>query len=298
MAPLTAETGRYIYGVAGDEEIPRRRAAGCYHLTGVHTHANGQPVPKFSVVAYTFSQLQRRGQRPLRVVSMRLGKAEDGHDGIADELLEGAAVVADDFLRDHVEARQERTNILRIQRLAERGGPADVGEEDGDESPLLGRPSHRLERRTAERTEPGCLGIFLLTCRTSHGVYRQPSAAVLDALQKYPAATTTAPAVRQVYHPGPGSVPAPVSTRRRAAESSRRTGPGRPPAASRPGTIAPRPGRERACDPRRDMPSRRSTRDEPAHPAAEEPPVSIQRASSTRRGAGRRNARQTAPALR
>lgn len=55
--------------------------------------------------------------------------------------------------------------------------------------------------------------------------------------------TTTAPAAHPVRRRDPARVPPQVSTRRRAAESSQRTSPGRPTAASRPGTITPRPGR-------------------------------------------------------
>src|SRR5437867_12343399 len=85
--------------------------------------------------------------------------------------------------------------------------------------------------------------------------------------------TTTAPAVRLVYPPGPARFPVPASTRRKPAESSRRTGLGKLPAGSRPGTITPRPGRERVYDLRLDTPSPRSRHHDRALPAAEGPPL-------------------------
>ena len=88
--------------------------------------------------------------------SWAVGSAPDGHDGVADELLDRAAVAAD-HVRGKLEvARQRVAHVLGVALLGERREADEVGEEDGHQ-PTLGdgsgarRPGYR-PRRAASRS--------------------------------------------------------------------------------------------------------------------------------------------------
>ena len=74
--------------------------------------------------------------RALGVVLVRDRCAPDGHHRVADELLERAAVALDDLTSDVEVAGQELARVLRVPRLGGCREADQVGEEDGDESPL------------------------------------------------------------------------------------------------------------------------------------------------------------------
>ena len=73
---------------------------------------------------------------PLGVVLLGRGRAPDGHDRVADELLDGAAVAGDDVRGDVEVAREGVAHVLRVALLRERREPDEVGEQDGHEAPL------------------------------------------------------------------------------------------------------------------------------------------------------------------
>ena len=62
---------------------------------------------------------------------------EDRHHGVADELLDRAAVPLDDRLHPLEVVREQRPQPLRVKRLAERGRPSYVAEQDRDCLALL-----------------------------------------------------------------------------------------------------------------------------------------------------------------
>ena len=68
--------------------------------------------------------------------SWAVGCAPDRHDRVADELLDRAAVAADDLAGELEVARQELPRVLGVASLGERREPDQVGEEDRDESTL------------------------------------------------------------------------------------------------------------------------------------------------------------------
>ena len=90
------EPGGHVDRVARDEALTGRRIAG-NDLAGVHTDADGDPEPVVALeplVQVRDGGVHRRS-RPHRtkgVVLMELRDAEDGHDGIADVLLDGPTV--------------------------------------------------------------------------------------------------------------------------------------------------------------------------------------------------------------
>ena len=81
------------------------------------------------------------------VVLVRHRHAEDGHDRVADELLDRAAVALDRPAGGGEVAVQHAPQRLGVERLGELRRLDEVGEEDGDRlAPLLER---RPERRAA-----------------------------------------------------------------------------------------------------------------------------------------------------
>jgi hypothetical protein len=84
-------------------------------------------------------QVERRPDGPLGIVLGGVVGAPDGHDGVADELLDDAAVELDQPPADVEVARQQGADVLGVARLRERREPDNVGEEHGDQAPLRRR---------------------------------------------------------------------------------------------------------------------------------------------------------------
>jgi len=63
----------------------------------------------------------------------------DRHHGVADELLDGAAVAADHVTCQVEVSGEELAGVLGIPPFRERGEPDEVGEQDRDESALSDR---------------------------------------------------------------------------------------------------------------------------------------------------------------
>ena len=68
---------------------------------------------------------------------MQDGEAEDGHERVAGELLERAAVARDDGRHLAEVAREDPAHRLGVEALAERGRAGDVDEQHGDRPPRL-----------------------------------------------------------------------------------------------------------------------------------------------------------------
>ena len=130
--------------VTGREPLLRPR----HHLARHHSDPPLQPQRRERV-----PHLDRCPHRPQCVVLVHDRHAEDGHHGVADELLDGATVMRDDRLHPIEVAREQRAQPLGIERLAERGRAGEVAEQDGDGLALLVR---KLARRfgAALRAEP------------------------------------------------------------------------------------------------------------------------------------------------
>ena len=75
-------------------------------------------------------ELEAGPDGPLGVVLAGDGGAPDGHDGVADELLDGAAVAADHLAGELEVAVQELAGVLGVVALGDRGEADEVGEED------------------------------------------------------------------------------------------------------------------------------------------------------------------------
>ena len=131
------------HGGAGHERVA---ASTCEDLAGADADADREPLVGFRRRGV---QVERRPYCPERVVLVRLGHAEHGHDRVADELLHGAAVGLDRRpCRREVPAEQ-RMGRLGIESFDETRRIDEIGEQDGHRAP--GDRRRRHGRRHAER---------------------------------------------------------------------------------------------------------------------------------------------------
>jgi hypothetical protein len=79
--------------------------------------------------------------------------SEDGHYGVADELLDHATVTFHGIARDIEVAGQHVSETLRIEALSECRRTADVAEDNGHRLPLLPDDIGCVERRRARVAE-------------------------------------------------------------------------------------------------------------------------------------------------
>src|SRR3990172_5343402 len=107
------------------------------HEPRIHADPEGDPLAAapLKLVAdlpHGLLDRQRRFHRARRVVLQGEGRAEQGHDPVAGELVHRALVPVD--LRQHhlEEAIHQVVELLRVELLGEAGEVLEVGEEDGD----------------------------------------------------------------------------------------------------------------------------------------------------------------------
>src|SRR5215472_13201764 len=107
------------------------------YLAGVDTDATRDRDPParpelFVEVAERIAHLGCRPDRAQSVVLMQLGHTEDGHYRVPDELLNQAAVPADDPAHLIEVERHNPPDRLGVQGLAQCGELHDIGEDNGD----------------------------------------------------------------------------------------------------------------------------------------------------------------------
>ena len=99
-------------------------------------HAGARLARREPMLPTEVDQVERGADRALGVVLVRDRRAPDRHDRVADELLDRAAVAADD-VRAQVEVAGERlADVFRVALLGERREADEIGEQDGDQAPL------------------------------------------------------------------------------------------------------------------------------------------------------------------
>src|SRR6185436_9707058 len=79
----------------------------------------------------------RRANRSLGIVFVRHRCAEERDDGIADELLDRAAMALELVPEAGVIRREQCPDVLGIELLGARGEADEIGEENGDDLALL-----------------------------------------------------------------------------------------------------------------------------------------------------------------
>jgi hypothetical protein len=99
---------------------------------------------------------ESRADRALSVVAVRHRRAEDGHDGVADELLDGALETLDLPLGARVELLERVADVLGIGSIRPGREPDHVDEQHRDELPLFAGSLGGIERRRRRsgRTPP------------------------------------------------------------------------------------------------------------------------------------------------
>jgi hypothetical protein len=104
-------------------------------LAGRHADADLE----LAFLARPVADRERRAHGPLRVVVVRGRGAEERHDGVADELLDGAAVPLELRAESLVVGTQEGLDVLRIELLGTRREPHQIDEEHRHDLSLAAR---------------------------------------------------------------------------------------------------------------------------------------------------------------
>ena len=141
-------------------------------LAGVHGRPHGQVELRVLRVQLLdrLEDPQRRTNRPLGVVLVRPRRAEDGHDRVADELLDGAAEALDLLPHPLVVGPQPRADVLRVGAVRAAGEADEVDEEHRHDLPLLRLGGRGRQRGAARPAEAGTAGVVLAARGTGgHG---------------------------------------------------------------------------------------------------------------------------------
>ena len=131
----------------GVDDVARRHALALlrpggerdHRLAGRHADPHVQAEGRVGRVqlAQGVSGGYRRAHAALGVVLVRQRGAEERHDGVADELLHGAAVALELGLHAGVVRREHSADVLGVELLGAAGEPDQVGEQHGDDLALL-----------------------------------------------------------------------------------------------------------------------------------------------------------------
>ena len=126
-------------GVAGGERIALRGVAGVdLARMDAGAHADPDPERPLQLVVQAgelAAELDGRAHGAKRVVLVHDRDPEDGEHGVADELLDRAAVALEHRPRSLVIARPDAPERLRVELLAERRRVRDVAEDERDRLP-------------------------------------------------------------------------------------------------------------------------------------------------------------------
>ena len=165
--------------------------------------------PSATRTSHGVDEVECRANGALGVVLVRDRRAEHGHHGIADELLDDPAVSGDHLARGIEVAGQELADLLGILRLGSSGEADEVGEQDGDEPTLRDRRRRDRGRRRACRGRAGNRR-RQVRCRTRRRTWRRPGPALAHEGQPVPNA---APHSMQNLRPASLSLPQCVQRR-------------------------------------------------------------------------------------
>ena len=134
-----------------------RRARGQRHerLAGVDGDPHLQVEVRIGLVELMdgLADRDRRAHRPLGIVAVGDRGSEHGHDRVSDELLDRAAERLDLVPHSSEVRRKDRAHVFGIEPLRAGGEPDEVGEEHGDDLPLLGQSALGRQRSPAFRAE-------------------------------------------------------------------------------------------------------------------------------------------------
>ena len=175
-----------VHDVTGDDSLPtlRPRAERDHRLACRHGRANGDLQSLLAELLDGPKDAQCRSHRALGVVLVRQRRSEDGHHGIADELLHRSTEALDVGLDALVVRTEGRADVLGIRSIGAIREADEVHEEDGDDLPLLtgGRGGGR-ELVPAGEAETCSLRVHLAALGARHhiGIFSAPASSVYAA---------------------------------------------------------------------------------------------------------------------
>lgn len=144
-------------------------------------HADGRADARFDVAVEGFDGLvefEGGADGACRIVLVGYGVAEDGQDGVAQELADAAVVAGDDLACALPDLVDDVAHVLGIEAFVEGGKAFEVGEEDGDLAALLAGGGGRrvtAEWRGALAAETGVFGCGGATLGACYGGRRHSS---------------------------------------------------------------------------------------------------------------------------
>ncbi len=154
------QSRRDVHRIARDDHLLDRTSDGRDDVSGVDPdpdlHRDPMALLEVAVqVLQPGEHVEPRVEGSLGIVFPDDRHAEDGHDGVADELLDRPPPGLDHRRHGREVGREEDSKPFRVQALAERGRTRHVGEQHCDELPLFlsGRPAGG-ERGPTGGTEP------------------------------------------------------------------------------------------------------------------------------------------------
>ena len=173
---------RGVDDVAGDHRLALLRARVERHdrLAGVDRDARRRCR---SVASRPVADGERRAHRPLGIVSVRDGRAEQAHHRVADELLDRAAEPLDLGPAARSTASRKARTSSGSSCSESRREADEVDEEHGDDAPLLAGPPSLGEGRAAGQAKTRSGGVLLIAARTrrhAESVVGRPGRATLD----------------------------------------------------------------------------------------------------------------------
>ena len=126
------DPGSRVHEIAGDHSLAAR-SDGHRGLSRKHSGPRGQARVE---LGHGVDEVERRPDRPLRVVLVCDRGPPHRHHRVADELFHGSPVERDQALAGLEVAREEAARVFGVPPLGCRSEADEVGEQDRDEPPL------------------------------------------------------------------------------------------------------------------------------------------------------------------
>jgi hypothetical protein len=199
-----------VDGVAGEEGLPRAGSHVEPHerLTRVDPDAHLRGVAGDGWQSLHLGDESQAGpHRTLGVVLVNHRHAEDGDDGVADELLHRAAVALHDLAGEGVVATEQGVDVLGIRVRAHRRRSDEVAEERRDDLALLDDRRGRGQGRAALQAEARAVRQVRAAGRADHrgppaiacaDIIRQPFGSRDQGLPLGPRPVSSRPLAREV----------------------------------------------------------------------------------------------------
>ena len=174
-----------VHHVTRDHRLPcrGRRVDGDQRLAGrdADPHVEIERIVSLVQLRDGVAHSERCADGAFGIVLVRRRRAVDGDHGVADELLDRAAVALQVAPERLVVAAQERADVLGIELLRARRRPDEIDEDRGDDLPLLRRSRPGGQHRSAGVAEPCIVRVLAAAVRAGDHAASVFRPVVLDA---------------------------------------------------------------------------------------------------------------------